>query len=282
MKTIRNGGQRPANARPKERDRRGSSTAAALRGKPVSAAEVRAPWQEYERRLAAKSARRLRDHAPNFLVIAPPKTATTWLYEVLSTDRRFFLPEKECRYFSHFWREYPLSSYYAQFQNPFGALWRGEASPSYFILTSSVIATIRDEIPYAKLIVLLRDPGERLWSHARHSFMYKEGWFRSSTAWRIDEVSEAEWCHALLHPVIRAYDENVGRARMGPVNNRNVPARSAHMEPLLDRAPAECHVAPRCYVEFRVQLFRSVRREGSDRTDASSSYAGVRHEHHRA
>ena len=210
MKTIRNGGQRPANARPKERDRRGSSTAAALRGKPVSAAEVRAPWQEYERRLAAKSARRLRDHAPNFLVIAPPKTATTWLYEVLSTDRRFFLPEKECRYFSHFWREYPLSSYYAQFQNPFGALWRGEASPSYFILTSSVIATIRDEIPYAKLIVLLRDPGERLWSHARHSFMYKEGWFRSSTAWRIDEVSEAEWCHALLHPVIRAYDDYVG------------------------------------------------------------------------
>jgi len=32
------------------------------------------------------------------------------------------MPEKECRYFSHFWREYPLASYYAQFQNPFGAV----------------------------------------------------------------------------------------------------------------------------------------------------------------
>src|SRR6267154_3417917 len=110
MKTIRNGGRRarPADTRPKERERRGSSAAAAPRRGSVSAVEVRAPWLEYERRLAAKSARRLRDHAPNFLVVAPPKTATSWVYEILSTDRRFFMPEKECRYFSHFWREYPL------------------------------------------------------------------------------------------------------------------------------------------------------------------------------
>ena len=166
-----------------------------------------APWQQYESRLAAAGAARLRGHAPNFLVIAPPKTATTWVYEVLSTDRRFFMPEKECRYFSHFWREYPLSSYYAQFQNPFGAGWRGEASPSYFILPSAAIAAIRQELPETKLIILLRDPGERLWSHARHSFMYKEAWFRSSTAWRIEEVSEIDWCQALLHPVIRAFDD---------------------------------------------------------------------------
>src|SRR6266550_2883908 len=182
MKTIRNGGRRarPADSGPKEGDRRRGKAAAAPRGRPISAAEVRAPWQEYERRLAAKSARRLRDHAPNFLVVAPPKTATSWVYEILSTDRRFFMPEKECRYFSHFWREYPLASYYAQFQNPFGAAWRGEASPSYFILPSSVIATIREELPETKLIVLLRDPGERQWSHA------------------------------LLHPVIRAYDDYAG------------------------------------------------------------------------
>jgi hypothetical protein len=212
MKNVRNGSRRarPADTTPKERHRRGSSAATALRGKPVSAAEVRAPWQEYEGRLAPKTARRLRNHAPNFLVVAPPKTATSWVYEILSTDRRFFMPEKECRYFSHFWREYPLASYYAQFQNPFGAVWRGEASPSYFILPSSVIATIREELPETKLIILLRDPGERLWSHARHTFKYKEGWFNSSSAWRIGEVSETEWCHALLHPVIRAYDDYAG------------------------------------------------------------------------
>jgi predicted nucleic acid-binding Zn-ribbon protein len=208
MRNVRSGGGR---ARPAVggTERRGRPTTTP-RHKAVSEAEIRAPWHHYERRLAAKNARRLRGFAPNFLVIAPPKTATTWVYEVLSTDRRFFMPEKECRYFSHFWREYPLSSYYAQFQNPFGAFWRGEASPSYFILPSSAIAAIREELPSAKLIVLLRDPGERLWSHARHSFMYKEGWFRSSTAWRIEEVSEAEWYHALLHPVIRAYDDYAG------------------------------------------------------------------------
>ena len=212
MKTVRNGSRRAglADTRPKERGGRGSSAAAASRGKPVASSEVWAAWQQYERRLAAKSARRLRDNAPNFLVVAPPKTATTWVYEILSTDRRFFMPQKECRYFSHFWREYPLASYYAQFQNPFGAVWRGEASPSYFILPSWVIATIRRELPDTKLIVLLRDPGERLWSHARHTFKYKEGWFRSSTAWRIDELSETEWCHALLHPVVRAFDDYAG------------------------------------------------------------------------
>src|SRR5438552_124912 len=109
MKNIPNGGRRPrpADTRPKERDRRGSSAAAAPRRGSVSAAEVRAPWQGYERRLAAKSARRLRDHAP-------------------------------------------------------------------------------------------------------HTFKYKEGWFHASSAWRIEEVSETEWCHALLHPVIRAYDDYAG------------------------------------------------------------------------
>ena len=201
---------RPADAPVEQRTRNPRKATVPSKPKTVSEADVLAPWRHYARRLAAKSARRLRDNAPNFLVVAPPKTATTWVYEILSTDRRFFMPEKECRYFSHFWREYPLASYYAQFQNPFGAAWRGEASPSYFILPSSAIATIRRELPDTKLIVLLRDPGERLWSHARHTFKYKEGWFRSSTAWRINEVSETEWCHALLHPVVRAFNDYAG------------------------------------------------------------------------
>ncbi len=201
---------RPADAPAEQRTRNPRKATVPSKPKTVSEADVLAPWRHYARRLAAKSARRLRDNAPNFLVVAPPKTATTWVYEILSTDRRFFMPEKECRYFSHFWREYPLASYYAQFQNPFGAVWRGEASPSYFILPSSVIATIRGELPDTKLIVLLRDPGERLWSHARHTFKYKEGWFRSSTAWRIEEVSETEWCHSLLHPVVRAFNDYAG------------------------------------------------------------------------
>jgi len=147
---------RPADAPAEQRTRNPRKATVPSKQKTVSEADVLAPWRHYARRLAAKSARRLRDNAPNFLVVAPPKTATTWVYEILSTDRRFFMPEKECRYFSHFWREYPLASYYAQFQNPFGAVWRGEASPSYFILPSSVIATLRGELPDTKLIVLLR------------------------------------------------------------------------------------------------------------------------------
>src|SRR5437764_5466508 len=136
----------------------------------VSESDVKNSWRSYARCLAAPRSLRFREFAPNFLVVAPPKTATTWVYQMLAQDRRVFMPEKECRYYSHFWREYPLSSYFAQFQNPFGAVRRGEASPSYFILPSSVIATIRRELPDTKLIVLLRDPGERLLSHARHPF----------------------------------------------------------------------------------------------------------------
>src|SRR5215469_17016627 len=113
MKNVRDGSRRarPANAGRAPGVGGRSKAVAAPPSKRASAAEVMAPWQQYERRLGRKSARRLRDHAPNFLVVAPPKTATTWLYEVFSTDRRFFMPEKECRYFSHFWREYPLDSY---------------------------------------------------------------------------------------------------------------------------------------------------------------------------
>src|SRR5205823_8230908 len=43
--------------------------------------------------------------------------------------------------------------------------------------------------------------------------------------------------------------------RMGPVNNRNVPARSAHMEPLLDRAPANATLLHVATLNFEYSYF---------------------------
>src|SRR5690348_7645358 len=54
---------------------------------------------------------RLAHWAPNIMVIGPPKTATDWVFRMLMSEPRFYCPGKELRYFSHFWREFPLDAY---------------------------------------------------------------------------------------------------------------------------------------------------------------------------
>jgi hypothetical protein len=129
---------------------------------------------------------------PNWLVIAPPKTGTSWLYANLREHPETFVPPiKELKYFSHRFETEDLRAYLEHFRDGLGKS-KGEASPSYSMLPRRTIRLVRRLIPDLKLIYMMRDPLERAWSHARHSFCQGEANFKGNRG-TIDEVTDEEW-----------------------------------------------------------------------------------------
>ena len=132
-------------------------------------------------------------HFPDFLIVGPQRTGTTWIFHNLRKHPEIFLPrEKELYYFStlgmpdhrHFRYEY-LEDYLgamgdtpkSQLKKSYDSLRksgrlyrpeaRGEATASYANLPGDVIREIALLNPEVKAILMVRDPIDRAWSHAR-------------------------------------------------------------------------------------------------------------------
>lgn len=130
---------------------------------------------------------------PTFLIIGPQRTGTTWLHAHLRHHPQVFLAEpKELHFFNSLKRRDPkrfvsddVSFYLQFFREPlwrraaktgrslwnFRALYaprvRGEATASYAALDADVIAEIAALNPGIKAILMIRNPIERAWSHAK-------------------------------------------------------------------------------------------------------------------
>jgi len=121
---------------------------------------------------------------PDFLVIGAPKAGTTALHVALAghpglylsaiKEPKFFLsdgpppvrggPGDALTYREHVWR---VQDYEALFDPaPPGTL-RGESTPLY-LYDRAAMRRIRQAVPYAKLIVIVRDPVERAHSNWTH------------------------------------------------------------------------------------------------------------------
>lgn len=101
---------------------------------------------------------------PNFLIIGAPRAGTTWLYECLKEHPQVFMSrKKELDFFSKDF-EKGMPYYESFFEDTGGADVIGEASPSYLSDEKSP-ERIAKYIPKAKLIVILRDPIDRAYSH---------------------------------------------------------------------------------------------------------------------
>lgn len=130
---------------------------------------------------------------PDFLIAGPQRTGTTWIYRNLMAHPHLFLPpKKEIYYFStlgkpghpRFQFEH-LEDYLAIFREGPKArikkcydtvrrcgVWYaprliGESTASYATLSANVIADIAALNPKIKVVLMLRDPVERIWSHAK-------------------------------------------------------------------------------------------------------------------
>lgn len=132
------------------------------------------------------------DNFPDFLVIGPPKTGTTWLSRQLSRHPGIFVPAmKEVKYFNSYRNSENLGWYLSVFKEASGRL-KGDVTPNYALLPGSTIDLIHGLRPEIKLIFLMRDPVERAWSHARWDFGRRSHPF-SSCDEPIDEVTDAMW-----------------------------------------------------------------------------------------
>jgi hypothetical protein len=135
---------------------------------------------------------------PDFLVVSPPKTGSTWLAANLRAHPAVFVPKiKEVKYFSCYFKWLDLNWYLDQFAAGVGRV-KGEASPSYAILPAEKIRLIRRLMPDVKLVFLMRDPVSRAWSHARHNYRYREATFAAG-AGPLDAVSDAQWRANFAH-----------------------------------------------------------------------------------
>ena len=134
---------------------------------------------------------------PDFMIIGPQRTGTTWLHHNLKSHPSIFLPrDKELYYFNkvddsgvHDRGFKTLEEYLESFlDRPRG--WfkktydclrksgrfyrpkvRGEATASYAGLAPEVIREIVLLNPDIKAILMVRDPVDRAWSHARKDLL---------------------------------------------------------------------------------------------------------------
>lgn len=122
---------------------------------------------------------------PDFLGIGCQKCGTTWLHVNLSAHPDAFLPEpKELHFFDRQW-DSGIETYAAKFAAGAGKI-KGEITPAYGVLPPERIARVREVLPEARLIAMVRNPVRRAWSQAVMNLVSQRGR-------EFDSVSDAEF-----------------------------------------------------------------------------------------
>lgn len=107
---------------------------------------------------------------PTFLGLGSARCASTWLHRILKLHPQILMTEhKEVSFFGNNCLEHGLSWYEATFQpssdNPNPGI-RGDISPWYARLSRRSVAAVHRVLPDARLILVIRNPIDRAWSHA--------------------------------------------------------------------------------------------------------------------
>ncbi|NET58561.1 MAG: sulfotransferase [Symploca sp. SIO2E6] len=140
-------------------------------------------------------------HFPNFMIVGPQRTGTTWLYWSLRQHPQvFFARPKELFYFNFLdmpefpmYRSSELSWYLKYFdEHPVRYLWknlttlknhgefyrpkiRGEATATYAAMKIELVKEVVTLNPDIKIILMIRNPIHRAWSHAKKDLLKEAG-----------------------------------------------------------------------------------------------------------
>jgi len=113
---------------------------------------------------------------PDFLCIGAQKGGTTWLFRNLAKHPQIYipsnLPHADVHYFDIYY--YKSLRFYANFFLDGQDKIKGENTPAYGVLPEKEIRRIKELLPDVKILIILRNPVERAWSHARMHF-FKNG-----------------------------------------------------------------------------------------------------------
>lgn len=132
---------------------------------------------------------------PNFVIIGAAKCGTTSLYRILGQHPGIFTcPVKEPQYFAlgdggsvDRGAVRDLAEYESLFAGVRGEPAVGEASPQYFV-SASAARRMRETIPDARLIAIVRDPAERAYSE--YQMRVREGRENREVSAAFDAVLE--------------------------------------------------------------------------------------------
>lgn len=102
---------------------------------------------------------------PDFVGIGAPRTGTTWLFEMLKSHPEIQIPSKKALNFFNEHFDRGESWYFEQFDS-FKEKVVGEISPLYFG-HSHLAERLFNSVPQTKLILIVREPVERLKSHVK-------------------------------------------------------------------------------------------------------------------
>jgi hypothetical protein len=154
---------------------------------------------------------------PNFLVIGAHKCGTTSLYQYLAQHPEVFVsPVKEANYF--WWEGQAEDRFSAKTRSEYERLFEGvkgekaigEASPQYLNNENSA-ERIRGELPGAKLVVSLRNPADRAYSH--YLTRLRNG---RETRRAVEALQAESLCvqHGFYYPRLLRYYERFPRERI--------------------------------------------------------------------
>ncbi|HEY1643331.1 MAG TPA: sulfotransferase [Streptosporangiaceae bacterium] len=166
---------------------------------------------------------------PDFFIAGVPKAGTTALHAALAQhpalfmsavkEPKFFLtdgpppaqggPGDAKTYREHVWRR---ADYEALFEPAVAGQLRGESTP-FYLYSRDAQRRIRDQIPGAKLIVVLRDPAERAhsnWTHLWSAGLDPVGDFVQACAEERCRIA-AGWAPFWHYTTLGRYGEQLGQ-----------------------------------------------------------------------
>ncbi len=192
-----------------------------------SVADTKLSWPDFLAELSRPSALPAMNW-PNFFVVGPHKTGSSSLYMHLKRHPQIFLPDvKHANPFQpesiHRMRIGGVDQCRAWYANAKGYKAIGEVNPDYFP-DPAVPARIREVCPNARIIIVLRDPVERAYSHylttrytnpagtaAEPAKSFREALLRyekrSAKKWHL---SQEYIEHSLYHASVRRYLQTFG------------------------------------------------------------------------
>ena len=109
----------------------------------------------------------MRHNLPDFVIVGPPKCATTWMYECLGEHPDVYMPDTDSvNYFDmNFHRD--IEWYSQHFEDAETPDIVGEESPQY-LFDINATERMSNDNPDTKLIMCLRNPMKRAFSHYWH------------------------------------------------------------------------------------------------------------------
>lgn len=138
---------------------------------------------------------------PNFLIIGAGRSGSTSLHRQLQAHPEVFIPrEKELHFFNKKWDQ-GVDWYRAFFADAASARAIGEATPSY-LYSAAAPHRMASVIPDARLIVSLRNPVDRAYSHywknranGREKLSFEEGLAAEEALLEAGKEVPAKWAY---------------------------------------------------------------------------------------